>query len=158
MSNSCSHRHTRRASYDTSATGQRYRASEKENGSKKVFIKHHTIQFHSVALKPALAPWKQESWINLWRWGSTSGVQVKFITNIIKYHFHSQKKFEVREKKQRQQQPTKYPWNVLCKVFQTGKPTKAKTWAWSSGFLHSSIKNNNGKYNLVSVCTIKTTL
>lgn len=36
---------TRMTFYYTSATEQRHRASENENGSKKVFIKHHIIQF-----------------------------------------------------------------------------------------------------------------
>lgn len=156
MSNSCSHRHTRMSFYYTSATEQRHRASEKENGSKKVFIEHHIIQFHSMALKPALAPWKQESWINLWRWGRLSSVQVKF-KNIKKYHFQCQKKMEGGEKNgNNSQQNTLRVFRAMFFKQESLLMLKNRHEVLSSYIQISKI--NNGKCNLTSVCTIKTTL
>lgn len=83
---------------------------------------------------------------------------MQFIKNITKYHFHSQKEFEV-EKREEGNNSQKNTLGVFCAMFFKQEiPLRLKIWHEVLGSYIQISKNNNAKYNVTSVCTIKTTL
>lgn len=85
-------------------------------------------------------------------------MQIKFIKNIIKYHFHSQKKIE-GGKRDEGNNSQKNTLGVFCAMFfKKESPLRLKIWHEVLGSHIQISKNNNAKYNLTPVCTIKTTL
>lgn len=84
-------------------------------------------------------------------------MQVKFIKNITKYHFQCQKKLEGGEKKGNNSQQNTL--GVFCAMFfKQESLLRLKNGHEVLGSYIQIAKINNGKYNLTSVCTIKTTL